>query len=306
MISFGSDPEFMLSRDGEIYSAIGIVQGDIENRITIKGHQFYYDNVMAECAVRPAYSTEKAVESFRECFQIYADMVKPFRLLPQASYDFPESQLTHPAARHVGCSPDTCAYRLTMMDAPKDEIQGSNFRSCGGHIHLGHPILTSDGPEPIIAVYLLDLFLGTASLWLDRDPTSAARRGLYGQAGRYRVKDYGIEYRSLGNFWLQSPDLVRWIHNVCEYTVNCLESGCASDIWSFDEDLLYESENPSDAFNCTLYDVDALREAIDTGNKDLAQNHYAIVRSLLPTAMVADLDRLISSNHDFYRDWSLE
>ena len=69
-MTLGADPEFMLCKDGEIHSAIGIIQGDIDNRINIKGHQFYWDNVMAECAVRPESRKEKVLISFKECFQI--------------------------------------------------------------------------------------------------------------------------------------------------------------------------------------------------------------------------------------------
>lgn len=304
MISFGSDPEFMLGKDGQMHSAIGIVQGDIENRIDINGHQFYYDNVMAECAIKPATSKTKTINNFRECLQLYANMVSPYQLVAQASHTFATGQLRHPDARQVGCAPDYCAYRLELVDAPKESIQGSGFRSCGGHIHIGHPILRSDGPEPIIAVYLLDLFLAVPSLWLDDDPTSITRRTLYGQAGRYRSKDYGIEYRSLGNFWLQSPNLVAWVHGVCQFVVRCLESGAANDLWSFDEEALYESENPSDAFTPS-YDAATLRAAVDAGNQDQAQLFYDLSRQLLPSKLVEELDALIEMPQDLYASWCL-
>ena len=110
MISFGSDPEFMLVRDGQYKSAIGIVQGDPENRVCLQGHQFYFDNVMAECAIKPARSKKKLLENIRECLQLYAKMVQPYRLCVQASQTYPEAELRHPMARIAGCQPDFCAY----------------------------------------------------------------------------------------------------------------------------------------------------------------------------------------------------
>ena len=85
MLTFGSDPEFMLTKECQYYSAIGIIQGTTEKRIKQDGHEFYWDNVMAECAVRPGKSIADAVESIRECMRIYADMVRPYQLTVQAS-----------------------------------------------------------------------------------------------------------------------------------------------------------------------------------------------------------------------------
>lgn len=302
-ISFGSDPEFMVVRDGLYYSAIGVVQGDAENRIAIKSHQFYYDNVMAECAVKPAKTRSQAIRSFQECFQIYARMVEPFRLHIQASQNYPEDQLLHPDARKVGCAPDYCAYEMELKEPPVAIIQKTSFRSCGGHVHIGHPALAGDGHEPWLAVYLLDLFVGVPSLWIDHDPTSGPRRSLYGQAGRYRTKDYGIEYRSLGNFWLKSPHLVGWVHDVAAFVVESIESGQADQIWTFDLDAFFESR--ADAWTCHLYDAQKLRQGIDTGDRSLVLEHYELARNLLPQKLTEELDFLIEDDPDFYDSWGL-
>ena len=307
MISFGSDPEFMLVDANKTHkSAIGIIQGDPENRITLKGHQFYHDNVMAECAIKPARSKKKVLENFKECFGLYAQMAAPYQLCTQASQTYPESELRHPMARIAGCEPDCCAYEMVQKKPPKDIIENTGFRSCGGHIHIGHPALVSDGTEPWLTIYMLDLFLGVPSLWLDTDPTSGARRLLYGQSGRYRPKDYGIEYRSLGNFWLKSPRLVSLMFDICNFVVAMVVEGEASEYWTFDEEVFGESETPSDAWTCRLYDAPQLKEGIDKGDKEAVESHYNLARSRLPAKLLRDLDAALKSPSDeFYKAWQI-
>ena len=307
MVTFGSDVEFMLTRDGEYCSAIGVVQGDKDNRIEIQGHQFFWDNVMAECAVKPGKSRQEVIDNFKEFLSIYADMVRPYQLTVQASQIYPDSEMQHDGAREVGCDPDWCVYEMKLKDAPKDAIKDSNFRSCGGHIHLGGDVVNSDGVEPIFVVHMLDLFLGVPSLWLDKDPTSSARRRLYGQAGRYRVQDSygGIEYRSLGNFWLQSPELVGLIYDLTMFAVEFVENDSVSKLWSFNEEVYYASDSLPDAFVCLAYDPSQLKMGIDSGSQELVQHHWCVAQNLLPPSLLQDIERESKPQGKLYRNWQL-
>lgn len=310
--TFGSDPEFLLvANRGHLMpkSAIGVVQGDIENRINLKGHQFYYDNVLAECAVKPGASKEETIRNFREVLQLYADMVSPFKLTTTASVIFPDSELTHPDARKVGCAKDMCAYELKQKDGPVDEISHGNLRSCGGHIHVGAESIAGDGPEPILFIYMMDLVLGCTSLWLDKDPTSKRRRELYGQAGRYRVKDYGMEYRSLGNYWLNSPELAAFTYDLTMYCLDMVECGAAWELWEFSWDRFFESESGdlAESWQCKAYDPEALRNGINATDKNLVEPHYALVKAMLTADLRSELERLVAKPYepDVYKNWSL-
>ena len=76
--TFGTDPEFMVvDRNGNFRSAIGLVQGSRTNRIEIGEYSFYYDNVLAECAVKPAGSKEEAVANIRQALQHYKEILEP-------------------------------------------------------------------------------------------------------------------------------------------------------------------------------------------------------------------------------------
>lgn len=299
MITFGTDPEFMLLKNGRIHSAIGVVHGSIDNRISLSGHQFYYDNVLAECAVRPASSKEEMLNSIRECLQIFSEMVNPYELIAQASHNFSAKQLDNDEARQAGCSPDWCAYKMKLMDPPKEAMEKNALRSCGGHVHLGCEIFQEDGPHQLYGVYMLDLLLGVTSLWLDSDSTSKRRRKLYGQAGRYRIagpesNPYGIEYRSLGNFWLKSPRLASLIYDLSILAVQWTEDGTAESMWSFDLDLFLELQDDFYKAFTPTYDVHKLQKSINNSDLKLGKPFLEMVLEKMPSDIVAKVENLMS------------
>ena len=305
--SFGSDPEFMIVKDGKYKSAIGIIQGDVENRIKIRGHEFYYDNVLAECAIKPSRSKSEAVANFSECLQLYAEMAHPFQLVPQAAQHYDREELQHPDAKKVNCEPEFCPYTMSMAKGPVEEILYGTLRTCGGHIHLGNESLT-EGNNGVMAMYMMDLFLGVPSLWLDKDPTSGIRREMYGAAGRYRVKNYGMEYRSLSNFWLQSPRFVEFIYDMSEFVTDFVVSGKGDDHWSFDWDVFYNTDNLADAWKCLTYDPNTLQEAIRTGEKTKAQPHFELAQRLMPKNLKAEMLALCDAKPErsFYSEWKIK
>lgn len=307
MSTFGSDPEFALFLNGAPRSAIGVVKGNIENRISKNGHEFYCDNVLAECAIKPGSSKEEVIANISECLNLYAEMTKPYELVPQASIVFDDKELLHPEALRFGCDKDFCAYEVKQMDPPVDEMTKSNLRSCGGHIHLGADILTADGPEPILAVYLMDLIIGVPSLWLDKDPTSPRRRLIYGKAGRYRVKDYGIEYRPISNFWFESPEMAGLIYDLSMLVIECVENGKGWDLWEFDIERFFECDNLADAWKCIAYDTTALREGINNTDKNKVSEHMKLAESIMPKKIRDNLHKLINRKLEksMYQNWKL-
>ena len=68
----------------------------------------------------------------------------------------------------------------------------------------------------------MDLFLGVPSVTLDSD---TRRRELYGKAGAYRAKDYGVEYRTLSNFWIWKDSLKDWVYDQTQKAVDFVASG---------------------------------------------------------------------------------
>src|SRR5699024_2897559 len=84
------------------------------------------------------------------------------------------------------------------------------FRTGAGHVHVGMDGLRSV-KVTMGLVRSLDGYLGLSSLLWDDDKE---RRELYGKAGAYRKKPYGVEYRTLSNAWLNSPELIKRVFNL--------------------------------------------------------------------------------------------
>lgn len=300
-ITFGSDPEFMLvDQKGSLRSAIGIVPGKKDARYDLgDGHKAYYDNVLCEVQIAPAKTAKQAVTNFGECLRRCARLVKPYKLVPRASATFPASECVHDDAKVFGCDPEYDAYDLVVCKPPNCE-EGNTFRSGGGHIHIGfaegaeHEGLDSDKLNVVVwnriwVVRMCDLFLGIPALLTDHDPTSQERRKLYGGAGTHRIPPYGVEYRSLSNFWLAHPDRVALMFDLANHVVDIVvEQKTHQKIWE-------QEISPAD-----------LRSTINSGDKEKANAFFSVFKKHTPKDLVARVEEFFTPRKvEFYKDWKL-
>lgn len=208
VISIGSDPEiFVRNAAGQIGSVAGLLgcdkwsQRDLGNGIFLQE-----DNVLIEYATVPSDSFEhfnSIVKLGIGCCE--EELKKHDMMLAEniSSHVFSLDELNsfHKSVFEFGCTPDYNA--LTGRVNPKPKAANAGLRTAGGHVHLGYAGLLPEemGLEQSQAVVgvMCDYFLGLPSLLMDTDDR---RRELYGKAGSIRKKDYGIEYRSLSNFWI--------------------------------------------------------------------------------------------------------
>lgn len=295
VLTLGSDPEFMLeNKSGEIVSAIEVLKRGKHDPIPLSnGEFFYYDNVNLETRVKPSNTCEGYVESVRSSLQGIADFLgKDFMLKAQASHNFDPKYLTHPDSVAFGCSEEYCAYALSVVTAPEAP---ATFRSAGGHIHIGRNdfesfedidgIVLLDPWSKVNAVKMMDLFVGTSIAILDNDPTSVARKALYGNAGRHRAPAYGFEYRTPGNYWLNSPELVALIFDLTQHAVSFVLNDTHEEILG-------------------KVNQEKLIEAVNTNNKDMSANILEEVG--LPDSLKARLFTLAAKNfNNIYGAWGL-
>lgn len=210
MFKIGADPElFLINKEKKFISSIGLFGGTKENPKPIGNNcAIQEDNVAVEFNI-PACATLKEFQqhiaySLREINQI-AKTNNLKLATSTASAIFPEDQLDNIQARIFGCDPDYNAWTEKMN--PKPKTKNENLRSAGGHVHLGIEKLTI--PDKINLIKIMDLYLGIPSILLDND---RERRLLYGKAGCFRFKDYGVEYRTLSNFWIWKKNLVELVY----------------------------------------------------------------------------------------------
>ena len=201
----GQDIEVLLqNEEGKFISAIGYINADKWHPMQIPdmapGFTLQEDNVALEYGMPPAASMAEWDASIK------AVMDKSKEYLPGLSFSkvsctvFPKDQLRHPAALRFGCEPDFNAW--TGKTNPPPAPSNPFMRSAGGHIHIE----TTEDPEAVIRA--MDLFLGVPSVLMD---DGELRKELYGKAGAHRKKSYGVEYRTLSNFWAHEQPLREWV-----------------------------------------------------------------------------------------------
>lgn len=210
----GADPEIILTENGEVISAEGLIGGTKENPklISNKGHAVQEDNVMAEFNIPPSSSKNEFVENINYCLDYFSQIVEltgeNMKISEKASAYFPKNQLRTRQAMEFGCSPDYNVYAKSQNRRP---FSNTNLRSCGGHIHVGYDNPSQEKSELIVR--LLDIFIGLPSISMDTDRD---RKKLYGKAGSFRFKKFGVEYRTPSNFWIFRRESIEFIYDAVE------------------------------------------------------------------------------------------
>jgi len=218
----GTDFELFLKHKetNEIVSAEGLIQGTKYAPFNFdKSNQFFstsLDNVLAECCIPPVNNVEGWLANIKKS-RDYIESILPAHLCtaatPAAVLD--AKWLSTINAKTFGCDPDFNAWLKLANESPKAD--NPNLRSAGAHIHVGYDLhLLEDGEvdwekkislgENIIKA--MDLFVGVPSVI--QEPEND-RKKLYGKAGAFRFKDYGVEYRTASNYYLESEKLTKWV-----------------------------------------------------------------------------------------------
>jgi hypothetical protein len=172
------------------------------------------DNVALELNTVPATDVLSWERNFLELYG-EADRLmnkRGFTIVnPVASFIFSEEALKQdPDTLVFGCDRDYDAFEPTNPCKVIVPAEMSGLRTFGGHVHIGHPNAIN---YPELVCLACDLYLGLPSILFDQD---TLRRKLYGKASRYRPKPYGIEYRTLSNFWTKNTHFIKWVYRMAE------------------------------------------------------------------------------------------
>lgn len=146
----------------------------------------------------------------------------------------------------------------------RDKI--NSFLHCEPIIKLTSVALALQSTDRLIPI--LDIILGNTCVLLDRNPLAAERRKIYGRAGDYRLTNYGIEYRTLSNFWLQSYQLMSFVTGLARTAVMIVASTIGNDIKC--EEELFKATNLSN-----------IQKAINKNDFDLAMENFQKIEPIL-------------------------
>lgn len=295
--TIGTDPElFIKEKDtGKYKSAIPFIKGTKDKPDVLEcGAGLQRDNVALEFASPPKDNEGDFVKSIQDAFvNIIKKIPAGHEMVAVPSATFDEDQLDHPEARLFGCSPDYDAY--IPAQNPPAYCDDKTFRSCGGHIHAGY--VEGSGNEFLLdawgkinTILTMDAVHGVISVVLDSSNEAIERRKLYGKAGSHRPTDYGVEYRTLSNFWIKSPELVMLMYRLT------------------DDVLRLMRENKADALIESI-DKENMQNIINNGKIDEATEVLnEKIRPVLSAESIEMLDMCLEkcNEYEFKREWNLE
>jgi hypothetical protein len=218
--TFGCDPEVFLKKSGKPASAFGLLPGDKKNPHKTPGGAIQVDGMAAEFNIDPVPQTDFELFNARVIQQIkeIRNRVPGYNLNVAPVQDFGEEFLASQPdeAKELGCDPDFNAYTLEANPGPDGERP---FRTGAGHVHIGWGAdIPIDNEEHIEIcanfVKIMDATVGMFMTMIDNEPR---RRELYGKAGAFRPKPYGVEYRTPSNVWIKNRDNRRAVFALMNY-----------------------------------------------------------------------------------------
>jgi hypothetical protein len=185
-----------------------------------KGFAVQEDNVAMEFNIPPASGAQEYVSHIQSTLSFLSGVIKErydLQIVNTSAALWPVSELQNDKALTFGCDPDYNVW--TGQKNPRPTAADKTLRSCGGHIHIGLEDVNSVNADALGKS--MDLHLGVGSVLMDK---GELRKELYGKAGAVRYKPYGIEYRTLSNFWIFDNRLIEWVWRNTERAISAVEA----------------------------------------------------------------------------------
>jgi len=211
----GSDVEFFVSRDGEIESVNELIKGSKECPKLVKDGNLQEDGVCAEMAIDPCITLSDWLSKLASVHMQLSDQVgvNNYELVCKSSHRYTKDKLLGFTGKEMamGCSRDFNVYTDSYNPKPNPK---QRLRTAAGHIHYSYVSPHVETTKRI--AMCMDYILGVWSVLHDTD---VFRRTMYGKAGCIRIKPYGGEYRTLGNFWMTNTARQRYVYNMTKLCV---------------------------------------------------------------------------------------
>lgn len=222
VILIGCDPEFFVrdKKTKKIISAHNLIPGTKEAPYKVELGAIQVDGIATEININPASNSELFRMNINHVTkQLLAMMNKDgdnYELVrvPVTFFDKEDWEKIPEEPKILGCNPDYNAWTGEANDAPPDTFEYPVMRTAAGHIHIGW-CNGRDVTDPmhfmdtVSVAKQMDYYVGLFTLLWDHD---ARRRNMYGKAGAFRPKPYGMEYRVPSNVWTRTGDLMEYVY----------------------------------------------------------------------------------------------
>lgn len=298
-IMMGCDPEFFFTKDNKIIGSEKVLpeagltvakdfSGD-KSFMNTGVAKFVVDGVQAELNPAPQKCRAWLGNQLSLCFQELQTEVKKQGVSVSFSTSVKlkkeELDALSDKAKLLGCSP-------SMNNGVEGKIKVNpltyRHRSAGGHIHLG--VYGGSGSAALSEtlhdykrlIPLMDIIVGNTCVLVDRAPENKIRRKVYGKAGEYRTPVYGVEYRTLSNFWLRSYPLMSMVFGLARLAVHILDDS-----------------TPQHNYYKQIMEVtnmQTVKKAINDNSIRLAQQNFKKIESILKRSCNPDGEALFNEN----------
>jgi hypothetical protein len=233
--TIGCDPEVFIGRrgvDGLIVpiSAVGRSTGTKAKPEIVNRGAVQVDGLALEINTDPTrmddfVSFNSAITTVIENLQQRLKTDESLMYVPAVYFSKEVMDNAPREAKELGCEPDFNAWNGGLPNPRPDA--STHLRTGAGHIHIGWgKDIPVDHPDHIeiccSIVKTLDLYAGLTSVV--QDPSST-RREMYGRAGAFRPKSYGVEYRVPSNVWLKTEASRRNMWSAVNMAVNAQVAG---------------------------------------------------------------------------------
>lgn len=175
----------------------------------------YRDGFAAECFIQPVSCHGYLIDFLRDGMQNVLKAATTYdrtaKLTLRNTFTIPKVTMDAATDEDValGCMPSANAYDDAPM--PPTDAREFRLRFAGGHVHLGMAL----PPNHVAAVVkACDVTAAIPAVAIFASLDNPVRRQFYGRAGEYRNPKHGLEYRTLSNAWLATPEIAHLMLNL--------------------------------------------------------------------------------------------
>lgn len=213
----GADPEFFVLNAKQAFVSGHVFECGSKAMPMPTKHGFVQvDGLALEANILPAASKEQFIAGILGVMEDLSGIVKSkgcsIVASPVATFNPKYIRRLPGHVRTLGCNPDFNAYSLEENPPPDATV---SFRTGAGHIHVGWTEQADTGDfehfqQCAFLAKQMDYYVGLRTLKFDPDNR---RRDLYGKAGAFRPKHYGMEYRVPSSAWCTDPKLMGEVYD---------------------------------------------------------------------------------------------